>query len=273
MFGTQRDGLAEAVRGFLGTVQAIEQDAEIGVRIHMVWTQADRRAVGGLGSLRTARGPQQDAEIAVRGGVAGIEFNGAFVLGNRVAESATGLQNDSKIAVPVRLIRAECETLPDEVDGFIGSALLVRQQAAVVKGVRMLRRHVEHACIQLFRLGQVVLLLQQNRQRDGLVDRQRPRLRRFHRYPTLLACRSNLKCNPSSSDPSDRCGLYSRSTLANFRLTDSAYGWSSPPAWVTAVIVTSFSLMMRNCCCPWPALRWVIVASLMCCPVAQALRS
>src|SRR5262245_58635018 len=30
---------------------------------------------------------------------------------------------------------------------------------------------------------------------------------------------------------------------------------------------------MRNSCCPLPALRWVIVASLMCCPVAQALRS
>ena len=74
-----------------------------------------------------------------------------------------------------------------------------------------------------------MLLLQLNRQRDGLVDRQLPRLRRFHRYPTLLAFRSNLKCSPSSSDPSGRCGLYSRSTLANFRLTDSAYGWSSAP--------------------------------------------
>jgi hypothetical protein len=68
----------------------------------------------------------------------------------------------------------------------------------------------------------VVLLLQENRQRDGLVDRQRPRLRRFHGYPTLLPCRSNLKCSPSSSDQSGFCALYSRSTLANFRLTDSA---------------------------------------------------
>jgi hypothetical protein len=61
--------------------------------------------------------------------------------------------------------------------------------------------------------------------------------------------------------------------LANFRLTDSAYGWSSEPPWLTAVIVTSFSLTMRNSCCPLPALRWVIVASLMCSPVAHTLRS
>src|SRR6185369_4458790 len=119
---------------------------------------------------------------------------------------------------------------------------LVRQQAAVVKGVWMVWRHSEHSGIQLLRLGQVMLLLQLHRQRDGLVDRQ---LRRFHRYPTLLAFRSNLKCSPGSSDPSCRCGRYSRSTLANFRLTDSAYGWSSAPAWLTAVIVTSLSLMMR----------------------------
>src|SRR5262249_20652025 len=152
------------------------------------------------------------------------ELDGPFVLGYRVAESATGLQNYSKIAVPVRLVRAECEALPDEVDGVIGSALLVCQQTGVVQGVWVLRHHVEHAGIQLFRLGQVMLLLQLDRQRAGLVDRQRPRLRRFHHYPTLLPCRSNLKCSPSSSDPSDRCGLYSRSTLANFRLTDSAYG-------------------------------------------------
>ena len=94
----------------------------------------------------------------------------------------------------------------------------------------MVRRHIEHSGIQLLRLGQVMLLLQLHRQRDGLVDRQLPRLRRFHRYPTLLAFRSNLKCSPGSSDPSCRCGRYSRSTLANFRLTDSAYGWSSAPA-------------------------------------------
>ena len=57
----------------------------------------------------------------------------AFVLGDRIAESAVGLQNNPEIAMPVRLIRAEREALPDEVDGFIGSALLVRQQAGVVQ--------------------------------------------------------------------------------------------------------------------------------------------
>ena len=84
--------------------------------------------------------------------------------------------------MPVRLIRPEREALPNEVDGFIGSALLVCQQAGVVKSVWMVWRHIEHPGIELCCLGQVMLLLQLNRERDGLVDRQLPRrwVRRFH---------------------------------------------------------------------------------------------
>jgi hypothetical protein len=82
------------------------------------------------------------------------------------------LKNDPQIAVPVSLIRAEIQTPPDEVDGLIGSTLLVRKQAGVVQGVLVLRRHLEHAVVDEFRLGQVMLLLQLDGQRDGLVDRQ-----------------------------------------------------------------------------------------------------
>src|SRR3981189_1180498 len=144
MSWTQRDRLAEALRGFLGAVQAIEQDAEVRVSIHMVGGQADRGSVGCVGFLRRAGGAQQHAEIAVRVSVAGVERNGAFVLGDRLLESAIGLQNNPEIAMPVRLIRAEREALPDEVDGFIGSALLVSEQAGVVKSIWMAWRHIEH---------------------------------------------------------------------------------------------------------------------------------
>ena len=141
----------------------------------MVGTQADSRAVCGLCFCGPTGGAQQDAEIAVRVSVAGIDRNGAFVLGDRIPESAVGLQNNPEIAMPVRLIRAQREALPDEFDGFVGSALLVRQQAGVVQSVWMVWRHIQHPGIELFCLGQVMLLLQLNRQRDGLIDRQLPR--------------------------------------------------------------------------------------------------
>jgi hypothetical protein len=79
----------------------------------MVGTQADRRSVSSLGFLRPASGAQQDAQIAMRVSVAGVDRNGAFVLGDCIAESAVGLQNNPEIAMPVRLIRAEREALPD----------------------------------------------------------------------------------------------------------------------------------------------------------------
>ena len=138
----------------------------------MVGAQSDCGSVGSLGLLRPTGGAKQNAEIAVRVGVAGVDRNGAFVLGDRLLESAVGLKNDPQIAVPVSLIRAEFQALPDEVDGFIGSTLLVRKQAGVVQGVLVLRRHLEHAGVDQFRLGQVMLLLQLDGQRDGLVDRQ-----------------------------------------------------------------------------------------------------
>ena len=86
-------------------------------------------------------------------GVAGIDRNGVFILGDRITESATGLQNDAEIAVPVSLVRAQREALPDEVDGFIGSALLVREQPAVVQRVWLPRRDLEHTGVKLLRLG------------------------------------------------------------------------------------------------------------------------
>src|ERR1700752_2002735 len=144
MFGTQRDRLAEALRGLFGAIEAIEQDAEVRVGIDMVGTQAYCRSVGSLGFLRPANGAQQDAEVVVRVGVTRVDRDGTFVLGDRIPESTVGLQNNPEIAVPVRLIRAEREALPDEVDGLIGSALLVRQQAGVVKSRRLMWHHIEH---------------------------------------------------------------------------------------------------------------------------------
>jgi hypothetical protein len=47
----------------------------------------------------------------------------------------------------------------------------------------MIARRVEYPSIKLLRLGEVLLLLQLDRKRDGLIDRQLPRcrIRRFHR--------------------------------------------------------------------------------------------
>src|SRR4051812_36794657 len=71
---------------------------------------------------------------------------------------------------------------------------------------------------------------------------------------------------PASSEPSAFCGLYSRSTLANTRLTDSDAGLPAGPPCTTPVMRTSFILTMRYSCWPLPALRWVMVASFRCSP-------
>src|SRR5262249_37616371 len=89
--------------------------------------------------------------------------------------------------------------------------------------------------------------------------------------PSLLALMSNLKWTAASSDPLGFCGLKAKSPLAKAMLTFSEL--LSPPLGsvsATLVTVTWFMLMMRNPCWLWPAVQWVIVASLICTPVGQA---
>ena len=44
-FGLKRNHLAETRRGFLGPLQAVEQDAEIRVRVDVLRIEPDRRAI------------------------------------------------------------------------------------------------------------------------------------------------------------------------------------------------------------------------------------
>ena len=78
-----------------------------------------------------------------------------------------------------------------------------------------------------------------------------------------------MKKTPASSDPSGFWGLYSRLTFANARLTFSECPSLLPPC-VTPVTMMSFIFTTRYSCCPFPALRWMIVPSLMWTPVAHA---
>src|SRR4051794_26028569 len=133
----------------------------------------------------------------------------------------------------------------------------------------MLRDGLENPAVHLARRDPLVALLQPDGDRDRFVQADGAVCGRS--YPSLLPLMSYLKWIPASSVPSDFCGLYSRSTFANCSPTFSANVLaSSLPPGCTPVTVMSLILMMRNSCWPLPALRTVIVASLMCSPVAHA---
>ena len=87
-------------------------------------------------------------------------------------QPAVRLQDDAEIAVPVRLLGREREAALDQRNGFVAAPLLVREHAGVVQRTRMIGRGLEDSAVQLVRLGELLVLLQKDRERDRLLERQ-----------------------------------------------------------------------------------------------------
>ena len=82
------------------------------------------------------------------------------------------LEDDAEVAVPVRLIGHEREAPLDEREGFAVPPLLMREHAGVVQRTSMIWRRREHSAVNLVGLDQLLVLLQKDRERDRLLERQ-----------------------------------------------------------------------------------------------------
>ena len=80
--------------------------------------------------------------------------------------------------MPIRLIRRQREAPLDERERFVAPPLLMREDAGIVQRVRMVGCHLEHAAIHLLGLRELLVFLQQDGERDRLLERQLAR-RRF----------------------------------------------------------------------------------------------
>ena len=183
------------------------------------------------GSIRRFRfddpsfGPEHHAEIVVGICVRRIERNRTFVRRSRLVQLEPILQDDPEIAVPVRPIGLELETSLDQGDGLLALRLLMGEDSREVQRVGMLGRHFEDIAVDLRGGRPLFGLLQDDRDRQRFVEAQRAIVARQLRrpdYPSLLALKSCLKWMLASRDPSAFCGLYSRSTFANDKLTCSS---------------------------------------------------
>ena len=188
IFRAQRDHPAVAGRGFLGTLQAVEQNAEIGVGVDMFRVQPNGGAIGGFRLDRPSGRAQQHTQIVVGVGVTGIDRDRAPVQLDRRFQPALRLEDDAAVAAPVRLVGREGEAALDQREGFAVAPLLVREQAGVVQRTRMIGRGLEHPAVDGVGLGELLVLLQQDRERHRFLERQltRRRVGRLHELPRQL---------------------------------------------------------------------------------------
>ncbi len=118
----ERDDLAEADDRFVRPLLAVQQDAQVGVRVRVVGIDANGGSIGRFRFDQLALRPQEHAEIVVRVGMIRIERNRALERGDRLVQLQAIPQDDAQIAVPVRPIGLELEAPLDQRDGLARSA-------------------------------------------------------------------------------------------------------------------------------------------------------
>ena len=105
MFRLQGDDPGEALGGLYRSVQSVEQDAQVRVRVDVTGIQADRRSIGGFGLLRPACRAQHCAEIVVRIRMTRVECDGSLVGVDGLVQPAVRLEHNPEIAMRVSVIR------------------------------------------------------------------------------------------------------------------------------------------------------------------------
>ena len=141
----------------------------------MFGVQADGFAIRGFRFDRAPGRPQQHTQIVVGVGVAGIEGDRMPVRGDRRLQPSVRLEHDAAVAAPVRLVGREREAALDQRERFVVAPLLVREHAGVMQRTGMIGRGLDDAAEQLVGLGELLVLLQDDRERDRFLDRQRTR--------------------------------------------------------------------------------------------------
>ena len=161
----ERDDLAEADDRFVRPLLAVQQDAQVGVRVRVVGIDANGRSIGRLRFNRLALGPQDHTEIVVRIGMIRLERDRALERDDRLVQLQTIPQDDPQIAVPVRPIGLELETSLDQRDRLLAPPLLVGEYARVVQRVGIVWRDLEDAAVDVVRRLPLLVLLQPDRDR------------------------------------------------------------------------------------------------------------
>ena len=169
----ERDDLAEADGRFVRPLLAVQQDAQVGVRVRVLGTHANGGSIGRFGFDQPALRPQEDTEIVVRVGVIRIERNRALTRDDRLIQLESIPQDDRQVAVPVRPIGLELETPLDQRDGLLAPPLLMGEHARVVHRVGVVGRDLEDPAVDVARRHPLVVLLQPDRDRYRFVQADR----------------------------------------------------------------------------------------------------
>ena len=218
----ERDHFAEADDGFVRPLLAVQQDAEVGIRIRVLGADANGGPIGRFRVAQVALRPQEHPEIVVGIGMIRIEGNRAPAGGDRLIQPESIAQDDRQIAVPVRPLGLELDALLNQRDRLIAPALLMREHSRVVERVGKIGRFFEDPAVHVAGSHPLVVLLEPDGDRNRFVQVDRPvgcwrvlhtrlnaaagrleplptRIDRRNRHPSPPAARRSSARRPSSA--------------------------------------------------------------------------
>ena len=91
---------------------------------------------------------------------------------DRRVQPAADLEDNAEVAAPVGFVGRKREASLDQRKGFVVAPLLMREQAGIVQCTRVIGRGLEHAAVDLMRRRELLVLLQQDRERHRFLERQ-----------------------------------------------------------------------------------------------------
>ena len=191
----ERDHLGEAKSRLALSLLAVQQNAEVVVRVRVVGIYTNCGSIGRFRFNDSSLGSEHHAEIAVSIGVIRVECNRLLVRPDCLVQVEPILEDDAEIAVPVRPLGLELETSLDQSDGLFAPRLLMGENPREVKRVSVVGRDFEDPAVDLPSGRPLLRLLQHDRDRQRLVEAQRAVVGRLRRpdYPSLWALMSYLK--------------------------------------------------------------------------------
>ncbi len=172
MLRPERDHSAETGDGFSRALQAVQQDAEIRVRVDVLRIQLDRGPVRRFGLNRLLCRAQQHAQIAVGIRVARVQGNGAVIGRDRFVQTTRLLECNPEVAVPVRRVRQERQTLLDQLDTIAAAPALMREHPGEVQGGWILAINLENRLVHDVSFFEPIVLMEIDGDLQGLGDRE-----------------------------------------------------------------------------------------------------
>ena len=111
---------------------------------------------------------EQGAQIVVGVGVPGLDRDGSLIRRGRFLEPSALDEDISEVVVAARLGRVERDGALDQLDRRIAPVAMVQEHAEEVQGIRVVGDELEDTTVERFRVGELAVSMQLDRNGNRL---------------------------------------------------------------------------------------------------------